>query len=179
MTEHVDSWDTNRCGLPARLAWNASRAAWSLAETSKDLREDAGKLLGKVKGDDSGGRQVETPHGPWLCRLYMPASVTSNAGSGRGLHQVMPQMLWQIKWLQQRIHFSVLYMTGGQAQSCAGEHIRRPLRSHQIFPAGGQHTEGRTGITERILMSLHVTKVNRKVCLIQLWTWADCGDFYT
>ncbi|CAK0783200.1 hypothetical protein CVIRNUC_006399 [Coccomyxa viridis] len=57
VTEHVDSWDTNRCGLPARLAWNASRAAWSLAETGKDLREDAGKLLGKVKGDDSGGRQ--------------------------------------------------------------------------------------------------------------------------
>ena len=65
----MDSWDTSRCGLPARLAWNASRAAWSLAETSKDLREDAGKLLGKVKGDDSGGRQVGIPHGHCLLHI--------------------------------------------------------------------------------------------------------------
>ena len=56
--EHADSWDTGRCGLPAKLAWNASRAAWSFAETSKDLSEDAGKVIGKVKGDDDGGRQV-------------------------------------------------------------------------------------------------------------------------
>ena len=81
MTEHVDSWDTNRCGLPARLAWNASRAAWSLAETGKDLREDAGKLLGKVKGDDSGGRQVSTSRGFACVACHMPAGITMNAGT--------------------------------------------------------------------------------------------------
>ena len=56
----MDSWDTSRCSLPAKLAWNASRAAWSFAETSKDLGEDAGKLLGRFKGDDDSGRQVCT-----------------------------------------------------------------------------------------------------------------------
>ena len=56
--EHVDSWDTSRCSLPAKLAWNASRAAWSFAETSKDLGEDAGKVLGTGKGDEDSGRQV-------------------------------------------------------------------------------------------------------------------------
>ena len=56
--EHADSWDTSRCSLPAKLAWNASRAAWSLIETSKDVREDAGKVLGKGKGNDDGRRQV-------------------------------------------------------------------------------------------------------------------------
>lgn len=56
----MDSWDTSRCSLPAKLAWNASRAAWSFAETSKDLGEDAGKVLGTNKGDEDSGRQVWT-----------------------------------------------------------------------------------------------------------------------
>ena len=92
VTEHVDSWDTSRCGLPARLAWNASRAAWSLAETSKDIGEDAGKLLGKVKGDDSSGRQVGAPHGPGCIARYIPPSTTWHAGSVSILHLVMQQL---------------------------------------------------------------------------------------
>ena len=88
----MDSWDTSRCGLPARLAWNASRAAWSLAETSKDLREDAGKLLGKVKGDDNGRQQVGAPHGPGCVARYICASITLDAGSVRSLHLVMQQL---------------------------------------------------------------------------------------
>ncbi len=61
MKEHADSWDTSRCSLPAKLAWNASRAAWSLVETSRDVRENVGKVLGKLKGNDDNGRQVCAP----------------------------------------------------------------------------------------------------------------------
>lgn len=74
MREHADSWDTGRCGLPAKLAWNVSRAAWSLFETSKDVREDAGGILGKLKGDDGGGRQVRTAM--QLCHLPVMLAAT-------------------------------------------------------------------------------------------------------
>ena len=92
----MDSWDTSRCGLPARLAWNVSRAAWSLAETSKDIGEDAGKLLGKVKGDDTGRQQVGSPHGPGCVACYIPASITSDAGTVSSLHLVMQQLYYLV-----------------------------------------------------------------------------------
>ena len=87
--EHADIWDTSRCSLPAKLAWNASRAAWSLVETSKDVREDAGKVLGKVKGDDDGRRQVRSSvlHQAHHC-YHRPALYAGNVGLCTSKHAV-------------------------------------------------------------------------------------------
>ena len=97
---HEDSWDTSRCSLPAKLAWNASRAAWSLAEASRDLREDAGSALGRGKGDDDSRGQVRTL--PKACTSSEKRSQRCNGVSAVAAADLGPAIssdtsLWALK----------------------------------------------------------------------------------